>query len=258
MATYQIYIPGARGCSAQNLIDVGLDGLLDAAGALESSDVLANGPDGGGGCCYAFPPVHPEGILPRMGCHAAVQEWTPAKPVPGGTKAQATGRFWIGFDKHSPPVPADLQRVDYQGGIPVLLADGRDWYIPAMQFLPHRYALNDRGIWSRQVKPIYAELYARVEKAYGVFHAERQGEDIPVAYFGQLAADVLGINYRINSDILDRLDLLNDDNSLYVLGATFGYWRTPEGEFLKKTGQASRNSGSRSQTNFAVDGIPVG
>ena len=42
MATYQIYIPGARGCSAQNLIDVGLDGLLDAAGGLESSDVLTN------------------------------------------------------------------------------------------------------------------------------------------------------------------------------------------------------------------------
>lgn len=225
MPSYQIYIPNARGASPDRLKEVGLD-VHDPQATVEAIEVFAHGPDsaqGGSGrglCFFWVDQEHPE-YNPTPGVRPDMQEWTPAKAT-GGLQA---GRFWIGREKGQPIEPESLLRKGYETATGVELLDGQTWFIPAVRRLPHRFALDERGVAVRRVDPKYGAFYQQSVRYYNQFLQHQVGAEIEIAEAWPFAISALAMNYRVDANIVDWLGLLNDINILYVIGATFE-WST--------------------------------
>jgi hypothetical protein len=227
MASYQIYIPGARGASPDRLTEVGLD-VHDAQASVEAIEVFHNGPDaaqGGSGCGVCFfwlDPEQPE-FNPRPGVHPGQQEWTPAK----ASGKLPAGRFWMGRELAYAVEPASLLRKSHETSTPVELADGQIWYIPAVRRLPCKFALDDRGNPARRIEPRYEWFYQQAEAYLNLFLTREPGSAIEIEQAWPFALRALSMNYRVDANIVDWLGLLNDLTIVNLIGATFE-WTTLE------------------------------
>lgn len=226
MAGYQVYLPGQRGADPELLRAVGLGDILDENQGVDASPIDSKGPDGGGGVIFFFGDTIP-------GYRAGSQIWQPAKPA----KDLAAGRFWLGIEANQRPTPSDLQRHVHFGGALVKLDDGNEWMVPIAQRLPHRLSIDENGNPVRVPKRKYEEFYRRTVGYYQsiVSFGNQSEQSVTFADAWPHAVEALTMNYRVNADVIDFLELLDDVNVITVVCATFEMGVLMEIEAQKKT-----------------------
>lgn len=232
MASYLIYLPGKRGASPDLLHEVGL-GDLCTDGAPLFVDVPSGGPDGGRGVlCGWDDPLDPSKNQP-LAVRMDLQEWSPAKPHDG----LEAGRFWLGALKSSPVKPKDIQRRRTYSGLNVLLADGNEWAMPVVKLLPKRHGLASSGRFGSDIRKEYRALCESAESIEAQLHGQ-DGAEISIEGGWRFGVDALALNYRVNSDVVDWLDLVWDEHYLNFVGAPVELQLVREVEAQKKTGSA--------------------
>jgi hypothetical protein len=117
--------------------------------------------------------------------------------------------------------PADLARNRQLPGLPVKLQDGQEWLIPIAKQLPHKIELDADGEPVRRILGRYAAFYAEAGKYYDLLRGYRSGEPLTIAGAFAFAVEALALNYRINRDVADFLELFTEENILWTIGATF-------------------------------------
>lgn len=187
-----------------------------------TSQVIANGPDGGAGTLFGGGVYHQE--IHRLRIDRSAQSW---QPYPGS-------KFWIGWYCNQLPGPADLVRSSTIQGVHVRLGDEREWEIPvaracyqlpngnlaAICSLPTVMQLNENREWvSGSVVRKYSELYQIAEKWWDfVMKAlQEKPEDEDEAHIdvtpekaASWCVTVLQTNYRVTDVEVSILELLND------------------------------------------------
>lgn len=219
MPSYQIFIPDVRGASPQHLRDVGLGDVLDPDFGPTAIDAFgSDGPDGRSGVVFywhdaADPATNPQ----KPGMHLDSQIWTPCKPR-GNRQA---GAFYFGRDKGELVKPADLARRRQLPSLPVTLDDGQRWLVPVATRLPHRHGLDDKGEPVRRVVSRYQAWYQKAEEFFNVFLNRKADELFHLEGGFLFAIECLQMNYRVNADVIDWLELFTDDNLIWTIAATF-------------------------------------
>lgn len=155
-----------------------------------------------------------DGALAAQRCDASLlalrpdlQTW---RSAPGG-------RYRFGWWNGEPPTPESLLRSDAYGGVPVTMADGREWLAPQLRLyesalgftvaLPTMATLNDEGEWSQgTVLPEYQRLDRAADRLLeGMIAAEDKSlpaaerpPRMTVTESLDLACELLGANYRLS------------------------------------------------------------
>lgn len=232
MASYLIYIPGIQGAKNEHLDELGLQSLR-ADKNPEWLEVLQHGPDGGQGM-IAIWREHDE-TDPVFGMRDS-QDWTESPPdIELGLKP---GAYWIGIDQECPVLPADIERPNRHFSAQVKLCDDNWWAIPVAARLPHRHGINHKtGEKYRRVAPRFEDFWNMSEQ-YAVqilqemdaaelirerrpdISEEELTVQIPLEDVWDYCVFALGLNYRINDAIIDRLGLLDDTTMVQVTFAT--------------------------------------
>lgn len=248
MAGYTLYIPGIQGADNENLARVGIGDLARDRGPAWA-EVLTNGPDGGKGMLCAWR----NGNLTHD-AHLCVHTdlaWTPAPPDPD--RELEGGRYWIGIDQKRPLEPEDIERKKCESSNAVALCDERMWKIPVAEKLPHRHGIDPTtGERVRRVSPQYADFWETSQEYAVQVFSEMDAIDIlreakPNMPLDEMQVEfafcdvwtyvayAMAINYRINDEILDRLELLDDASSVRVICATIDMPAIVEVRDQKKT-----------------------
>lgn len=215
MASYLIYLPGKRGASAELLREVGLDDLC-ADGAPLFVDVPGGGPDGGRGVlCGWDDPLDPSKNQP-LAVRMELQNWAPAKPHDG----LEAGRFWLGSLKSSPVRPRDIQRRKTYESAPVKLADGNEWLMPVVRVMPKRIGFACDGSFGGQTRSEYRDFCAAAELIHTQL-MEQDGKSLEVRGGWEFGCRALALNYRVNADVVDWLDLVWDEHFINFVGGPF-------------------------------------
>jgi hypothetical protein len=256
--------------------------LPGMTGLPQRADVLRDFP----GLDYAFPagaqfnvcttsgPKNIGGVLAAAGDGHGLryleteQEWQPITAIvgpvgsdPESMEAGAHGQPWIGWDRKAKPLPEDLQREGMSlDGKPVLLADGHNWTVPIVRLingdtrLPCVLGLDAKGRVTKRVRPEYQVLFAL---AGNIFDAEaslavEHGHGIEDLYvLGTLA---LQVNYRIGSDEVSILGLLDTENVKKIADVLL------DGENLRKLleeWRSKKNAGTAPGANSATGAADV-
>lgn len=196
-----------------------------------TSQVLANGPDGGAGTLFGGGAYHQD--IHRLRIDRSAQSW---QPYPGS-------KFWIGWYCKQLPGPADLVRSSTVQGIHIPLGDERDWEIPIARAcyqlpngnlapicsLPTVMQLNENREWvSGSVVRKYRDLYEIAEKWWGFLMQaladKPEGDDtaeveLTTAEAASWCVTVLQTNYRVTDVEVSMLELLNDTTRGEILNA---------------------------------------
>jgi autotransporter passenger strand-loop-strand repeat protein len=216
MGRFVYFIEQAAAASADTIAKAGLQDVL-SGGPVTSAMVGSGGPGGGGGIYVASG----DGVIST----SALSGW---KPRGEGV--------WIGLDGDMPS-ESELRRQDIVRGVGVTLADGEPWEVPVGRLclspgetsLPQRFGLGDDGSTVREVAPAYARLW---ELAGDVFQAlvglpidgedasqQEEPEGISFERGVDIAADVLGVNYRVGRAELLMAGVLDTSSVRAVLYA---------------------------------------
>lgn len=198
---FQIYVPlGVP--NPQLLQQLGLAGLCADGDQGSITPVLAEGPDDGGGLLIEFG-------KPTGKWKASV--WDPCWPDP--KLNLPAGRFWWGFPK-SGLKPEMLAYQRQFEGTARRLGDGNVWMLPNMLSLPHRFTGDPQtGLEVREVHPDWTHLYERLVWAFDwcQLAIEKGLHVLPETECREYLCEVLGVNYRINRELVLRLRLLDGD-----------------------------------------------
>lgn len=203
---YHIYVPnGQRSPSLLEKLGIG-DLMRDGDAGLMYNEILEHGPDEGAGLLIAIgekPPDYKPGERDWQVC------------CPDKVRGLPAGRFWWGFPK-SGLTPEGLARTGQRGGMLWPFADGQKWLLPNFMALPYRFVLDQvTGGEAREVKPEWKALYDRMTWAYGVckliIEEERKATDEEAQDLRLYIAEMLGLNYRINVELIRRLKMLDGD-----------------------------------------------
>ena len=211
------FLPGYAGDDEQELTCRGLGDLLDPA-VRPIFTPIDDGPGGQAGALVHFAP------FPPTPYDDATQKWQAAPPC----GELAKGRYWLGFTNAQKPTPEMLQRRDLIEGEPVVLSDDKVWIIPCCEYAPKRHTLDrDSGAEIQVVKDNHREwveisnelFQVIIAQGYGTVSDESYTIEIPDAI--RYAALTLAKNYRVNADVVDLLELVDDHTiSELVLAAT--------------------------------------
>lgn len=179
--------------------------------------VVANGPDGGGGQVFA------SGTQPhRVGVYHDQQIW---QQIPGGN-------LWIGWYRDDLPKPVDLLRSKPIAGRDVVLGDGNPWTVPiAIAFiddgdgllhrqclLPQRMAIGDDGAWTvGDVVAKYAALY-EVAKSWW-----DRDEGVTIATATDWCCTALATNYKLSATEASVLGLFDTDTHKQILDVVIDF-----------------------------------
>lgn len=217
MPGYAIYIPGKPARNASALEAVGLHGLCKESGP-EFADILAKGPDGGSGLLATWRKVTDNG-----GLTVGEYTWKPAKA--DKARGLAAKRFWVGVP-HAGLTPQSLERKTQYRGYGMLLADGNRWAIPPAVNLPHQIGLDDDGEPRRFISDEWRPYWERCEQFAAEFlvaiDSVRNGATetkLTLKDTWQFACEALSINYRLCSEVIDLLGLVNEDAAVEVVKA---------------------------------------
>lgn len=215
MAGLLLFIPAERLIkqASEVFAAAGLADLLDPhdAAPAVNEELIISGPGGGRGMLWHWPADGDRQVSPVVATDR--QTWYECKPRDGLPK----GRAWIGYETARPPRPSDLERVRRQVGQGVKMADGRTWVVPLVRELPQIYCYDDAGeLATRFNVPRYQHVFDQtwqwVERIGEASKGLGEGQNFYVSgargeYFGYVS-DVLGLNYRVNRDVIDCLGLL--------------------------------------------------
>lgn len=219
MAGYLLFIPGHRGHDSKVLDSLGAADLVDrgCAPLLQTEHV---GPTGKGGTLACWDHGgHPD-LDPVRLYDPDAQTWRPA-PARGEL---AEGRYWIGWETARPPRPVDLERDKTLQGRTVELADGNQWLIPIACQLPRTWGASKSRIVNRYVGYFEAAIEAVTQWLFVSDDGQGYGFRVPLdagldGGMGALVAQSLALNYRLNADVLDALELIDSDCVATVLDA---------------------------------------
>jgi hypothetical protein len=231
MAGLLLWIPATE--LNKRAVDVfaaaGLADMLDPRDAMPAvTEELVAGPDGGRGMLWHW---HADGDRQPMPLvRKDAQNWYECKPRGGLPK----GRAWIGYETKNPPRPCDLERTKPHPGVPHCLADGREWTVPLVRELPQIIGFDDDGnVSSRFNVDRYQrvfdqtwEICERLSEAVAVSQASGEPARYTVnrlEYF-QYVAELLGLNYRLNVDVLDAMGLMSTSETDVLPGLASGYY----------------------------------
>jgi hypothetical protein len=211
--------------------DFGLGYAL--ADGCAAASVNGRGPGGKSGVCACK-------TAEKFGYHPDQQTWirihNPAVTTP----------VFVGYWNDSPPTPAELAKPAILEGWPVRLMDGGDWIAPAAYrwfddgdeppkwsyALPAHAEIDDSGAWTRgRVRKDYARLWdiakTHFDLLVGAASDESPTTDIELSAKDtrDLAAEVLGVNYRVSKWECALLGLFDDPPTMaaQVLRATIGF-----------------------------------
>jgi len=214
---FLIYIPSIEGDITpkdEKLSKVGLSALSQGCATIAT----AAGPDGKPGVVFSWPdprdPRSTQGYLPD------IQEWIPAVERDG----MAARRYWVGFNKLSPPTPAELQWSRQMEGGSVVMGDGKAWNIPAAGMLPKDYVLQENGMPVEVVQSRFTEFWERSQAWYdwmvGLDIDKPEIEwNVEVWRFIE---DALSLNYMITPEVVSSLRLINSDSRGQAMLAAMG------------------------------------
>lgn len=151
-----------------------------------------------------------------------------------------TTNYWIGWDKASPPTPADVQRDKLVDGHYVMLGDGNEWLIPVVgpyrSRLPQEFRVNGKGELIADVKRDYRKLLKDSESLRTRW---MENGTVLKAEFWMYAASLLEVNYRVGLHEIagDVLNLVNTDNYVDVFNVSVGLRDIELDEQVKKNGE---------------------
>lgn len=233
------YLPGYAGKDKAKLVEVGLGSLLDAS-VDPIFSACAKGPDGGSGSLVTFCGFVPD--APRS-FDAELQQWQAA----ARDGDLAAGRYWLGYVKADKPTAGDLQRAILIESEPVTLEDGNRWMVPCCEYAPRRLTRDrDTGAEVRKVKDEHArwvewsnEIFEKIiEHDYAAL--ARSGYVVRIANGMQYAALTLSKNYRVNTDVCDLLNLLDENQVAEIILVATGVMLRARllTEAKKKTGRS--------------------
>jgi len=175
---------------------------------------VSRGPDGAAGTL-----IVPEcEAMPRFRVDPAAQTWSQCHD------------WWLGYETAAPPKEQLLRRAHQIAGHAVTLGDGGSWTVPlavVVQFvedritrgtnLPQSLRLGADGQWLSQILPQYLGVSRAAEQMYQ--HLIGQGPAPSVAEAASIAAEALGVNYRVTAWECSALGLLTTENLADVLRA---------------------------------------
>ena len=220
MAGIMIFISDYEGTDlAGELTARGLGSLLDSnVDALPTR--VAKGPTGGPGMLVTFYP----GDTPREYVPAS-QTWMEAPPDGDLLK----GRYWLGYVTNAKPTPEELRRVDLIDGEPVVLCDNKVWVIPCSEFAPKRLSRDPET--GEQIKVVQNphtkwvdwsnDLFALfMSDGFQAIVARDHVVNIPNGL--PYAALTLSKNYRVNTDVVDLLELVGEFEAFQIARAATG------------------------------------
>lgn len=166
-----------------------------------------------------------------VGYHPDRQTWRKLPRVDGRPE------LWVGYWNEAKPGPLDLARLKQLRGVPVTLADGRDWDIPIVRRfdgieatwkseLPAAWVCDDDGnlVPGSTPKAMYAHLWdlttpiadAMLSIAGG--ESEEMPDQVAV---GRAVVALLATNYALGAAEIELLELVaNDEAHSIVLVAT--------------------------------------
>lgn len=186
-------------------------GIADLLGENITSRAMYVGPDKLGGLMlHCGTPAD---------CHykPAVQTWRIAN----------SGLFYIGFYNESPPTAAELAHKTQIEGNSIELGDSDLWLIPLARIfpvgtkLPQSLVLGSKGEVVKEILPQFAKFSAKCEKFWrdfqiGVGLISGQPEMLESEAI-ELAAEAIGLNYKINIDGINALKLFTTQNIAEIL-----------------------------------------
>jgi hypothetical protein len=182
--------------------------------------VIANGPDGGGGIIFAGGIYHDR--TNRVGVYHDQQTW---QKIPGGN-------LWLGWYRDELPGPTDLARSKMVAGREVLLGDGNQWTVPVaiafvdgsdgllhrQNMLPAKMAIGDDGAWTvGDVVPNYAALY-EVAKSWW-----DRDDGVTIADATNWCCTALATNYRISAVEASVLGLFDTETYKQILDVVIDF-----------------------------------
>ena len=215
MSSYLVYVPGEHADNESTLVAVGLGGIVDPFNPAKVAKVDA-GPDGSAGLIFHWIDQDKPNANPIP--DTASNDWAKAKPC----EALKAGRFWLGKPKWDTITPASLERRSAIGGMRVLLDDQQEWSIPVARQSPHDYRLDDSAQPVRKPQARFEKFYNDTARFYELFRRYWEtGVDLSLDEAWSFANEALSINYRVNADIVDWLELLGDESMPMLICATF-------------------------------------
>lgn len=213
-----VFLPDFEAATGQpvdvraELVSRGLGDLLDSNVDLLPSPVR-KGPNGGPGMLVTFDVATPREY------DATAQTWIEAPPD-GELPA---GRYWLGYANNAKPRPEDLQRRELVDGEPCELCDGMVWVVPCCEYAPKRIT-RDRATgreikvptdnckhwvdWSNALYRVFVSNdFSAIVESTGKVH-------IPNGL--GFAALTLSQNYRVNTDVVDLLQLIDEHKAFDI------------------------------------------
>ncbi len=185
-------------------------GLAQVLGGVPLEAQPCTGPDGPGVLLYS-----PQDPLELRGYHPDRQVW---RRCSEGRRPKADNPIpSVGYWREARPGPDDLVRPRIVPGHLVELSGGGRWICPIGRMfdgrpgLPCAYLL-EAGRLTEEVSEEYASLWADTIK----LHVHPQQPDIVLI---EIAHRALAVNYRLGTDELNLLRLLDNRNTVEVLGA---------------------------------------
>lgn len=213
MSGLMIYLPKGTDASPTSLARLGLAELLEPGIAPLGVSPGPKTPDSGRGTLVFFDnPQRPDLHAPRV-IDLEKQDWT-AAPPDGDLPA---GRYWIGYERASPPGPEDLVRRVIFDGEAVILCDSRPWVVPIAPYLPRLLTRNSlTGVEETKPAPHHREFCCRADDLLRHFLSNEFRERVmstghlTIPRGLEFAAQSLSKNYRVNADVVDALGLVGE------------------------------------------------
>ena len=209
---FAIYLPGRHRNDDSILSEVGAGWALDPSVTAMFLDV-DTGPDGGAGKLVWFDSRRRASTPKVTAFHPGTQTWVPA--AKSGELAE--GRYWIGITAGAAVLPECFEREQVIDGKPVRLLDGNHWTVPIVSYLPKRLTLN-RSTGEQLTRNFDVHL-PFVERTNEMFQhlisdefQQRVQDELRVVIPDGLvyASMALGMNYRVNHDLVDALGLIGE------------------------------------------------
>lgn len=214
-----VFLPDCASTDPEQLIERGAGELLDPGIDAIGLNVV-KGPGGKSGMLFTFAPY----TDPRS-YDEKTQTWLEAPP----DGELAKGRYWVGYVTARKPTPEELQRRDLIDGEPVVLADNKVWVIPCCEFAPKRLT---RDVNTGEEKRVVAEAHRQwvewtnalfslfVSEGFSAIVEKERVVHIPngLGY----AALTLSKNYRVNSDVVDLLGLIEEYQAFEIARVATG------------------------------------
>ena len=201
------YIPGFKKLKieVQELIDLGLEHVIDGNFLSPSIQVVTCGPDGGNGSVISF-------------CDYP----KPVKYIQNEQHWEKTCKsWWVGWYNDGPPKPDMLARKEGCGrGLVVKLSDNNDWFIPVARLYNGEtpFACNIKWDGNKWVKGEILNKYKDFFDKACLFFEKAISDKIEFEIDTSLVVDALRLNYKISEEEISILGLFNTENIDRMLG----------------------------------------